>query len=124
MDRRITLTGPARVDGKRFKAGETVVVDPEVAAQLPGGDAVSEITAIEAETNMAALEQALADRDAARARAAEAEAAVNRLEARVMELEAELADATAKAGVEADVTEDASSPAKATAKKGAGSKRG
>lgn len=121
----VRLTGPAKVDGKRRAPGEDVAVTPDQARELadagliPQGDAqaVAEMApgmpgydqavAAMAKTLADAAVQAavegataelIADRDAYRARASDADAEVNRQAARILELEAELAISEGKNG--------------------------
>lgn len=150
----IRLTGPAKIDGKWRKAGEDVPVTSELVRELaaagviergddtataelaPGMPGYDEAVATMAKTLAdaaveaaveAALAEVVADRDAARIRANDAETALRRAEARVLELEAELHDAqTALEAVAANAApEDTSQPpADADAGPGTAPKKG
>lgn len=115
----VCLTGLAKIDGRWRKPGEDVAVTAEIALELAEAGAIAKGEALavaklapgmpgydEAVKAMAktladaavhatveaATAELIADRDAARARAADAEAEVSRLTARNMELEAEIAE--------------------------------
>ena len=115
----VRLIGPAKVGGRWCRSGEDVAVTQDQARELaalgvisegegnllaelaPGMPGFDQAVAAMAKTLAdaavhAALEAAhselIADRDAARIRASDAEAEVGRQHARIMELEVELAD--------------------------------
>ncbi|WP_028710407.1 hypothetical protein [Paracoccus pantotrophus] len=114
----VRLTGPAKIDGRWRKPGEDVAVTTDMARELvaagviaegeaqavsdlaPGMPGFDEAVHAMAKTLADAAVQAavetataelIADRDAYRARANDADAEVNRQAARILELEAELA---------------------------------
>lgn len=146
----LRLAGPAKLDGKWRKPGDTVTVPADMLDQLPVDEVLDgdpqEVQsalarAVEAEAQRDLLQTRVlelqgqvtdltASRDAARARSSEADAEVRSLQARNFELEKDLADlqgAAAPAVDEAAASKDEdipppSSAAKAPAKKGAGAK--
>lgn len=118
----VRLTGPAKIGGKWRKPGEDVSVTPDLARELAAAGAIADSDAqaladlapgmpdydhavqamakVLAEAAVQAAVEAttaelIADRDAARARADEAETEVSRQLARIMRLEAEIADLSA-----------------------------
>lgn len=166
----VHLTGRAKIDGKWRQPGEDVDVTPEVAGDLavagaidegdaqaiselapgmPGYDAaVAAMSKTLADAAVlasaeAATAELIADRDAYRIRASDADAEVNRQAARILELEADAAAAAEQitalqaeiaaltsenteggqspnAGQEAPAQEEPATPPKNTRKKGAG----
>lgn len=121
----VRLTGPAKIGGKWWKPGDDVEVTPELSRELaaagviaegdaqalaelaPGMPGYDQAVAAMAKTLADAAVQAavdaataelIADRDAYRARASDADAEVNRQAARILELEADLAVSEGKNG--------------------------
>lgn len=148
----VRLAGPAKIEGTWRKPGEDVPVTPELAVELaasgviaegdaqgmadlapgmPGFDeAVAAMAKVLADAAVhAAVEVATVeltrDRDEYRALAQGAESQVNRLEARVFELEAELAEAQGvPAKAEAEKPAESDAAPQAALKKGSGAKKG